>query len=91
VLPYVGREFGAGSRALGGALSIIGLGAVLAFFTIRLGDRFGRRPVILGAVLGFGLFTLASAFVRSIDQFIVLQALGNQSGMLGAIALAASL
>lgn len=41
VLPYVGREFGAGSRALGSALSIIGLGAVLAFFTIRLGDRFG--------------------------------------------------
>ncbi|MBK7251861.1 MAG: MFS transporter [Gammaproteobacteria bacterium] len=73
VLPYVGREFGAGSRALGSALSIIGLGAVLAFFTIRLGDRFGRRPVILGAVLGFGLFTFASAFVRSIDQFIVLQ------------------
>lgn len=73
VLPYVGREFGAGPARLGTALSVIGLGAVLAFFTIRLGDRFGRRPVILGAVLGFGIFTLATACVRSLDQLIALQ------------------
>lgn len=73
VLPYVGREFAAGPAALGTSLSVIGLGAVLAFFAIRLGDRFGRRPVILGAVLGFGLFTLATAFVQSLGQLIVLQ------------------
>lgn len=73
VLPYVGREFAAGPARLGPALSVIGLGAVLAFFAIRLSDRFGRRPVLLWAVLGFGLFTLATAFVRSLEQLVVLQ------------------
>lgn len=73
VLPYVGREFAAGPAQLGTALSVIGFGAVLAFFVIRLSDRFGRRPVILGAILGFGMFTLATAFVQNLGQLIVLQ------------------
>lgn len=73
VLPEIGREFSAGPRELGTALSAIGFGAVLAFFVIRLGDRFGRRPVLLASVLGFGLLTLATALVRSIEQLIVLQ------------------
>ncbi len=73
VLPYVGEEFAAGPAQVGRVLSVIGFGAVLAFFAIRLSDRFGRRPVILASVLGFGLFTLATAFARSLEQLVVLQ------------------
>lgn len=73
VLPYVGKEFAAGPAQVGGALSVIGIGAVLAFFSIRLSDRFGRRPVILASVLGFGLFSLATAVVQSLGQLVVLQ------------------
>lgn len=73
VLPYVGREFVANPARLGTALSIIAFGAILAFFTIRLSDRFGRRPVILGAIFGFGLFTLATAFAQNLWQLIILQ------------------
>ncbi|MFN8626939.1 MAG: MFS transporter [Candidatus Binatia bacterium] len=73
VVPYVGREFSAGPAELGAALSLVGLGAVLAFFTIRLGDRFGRRPVILWSVLGFSLCSLATTFTGDLRQFVILQ------------------
>lgn len=73
VLPYVGDDFNARPAQLGTAMSAIGFGAILAFFSIRLSDRFGRRPVILGAVLGFALFTLATAFAQNLGQLVILQ------------------
>ena len=73
VVPYVGKEFSAGPAHLGTALSLVGLGAVVAFFTIRLGDRCGRRPVILWSVLGFSLCSLATTFTRDLPQFVILQ------------------
>jgi len=41
-------------------------GAVLA----PLGDRFGRRPLIVGGCLGVALFTLATALSASIPEFL---------------------
>jgi len=73
VMPYLGSEFAAGPARLGSALGLISLGAVIGFFTIRLADRLGRRPILLGAVLGFSLLSLCTSFARSLDQFIVLQ------------------
>lgn len=73
VLPYVGEEFNVRPAQLGTALSVIGSGAILAFFSIRLSDRFGRRPVILGAVFGFALFTLATPLADNLTQLVVLQ------------------
>ncbi len=73
VVPYVGKEFAAGPAELGTALALVGLGAVVAFFTIRLGDRLGRRPVILWSVLGFSLCSLATTFTRDLRQFVILQ------------------
>lgn len=73
VLPFVGAAFGAGPGELGRGLSLIALGAVAAFFTIRLADRAGRRPVLIGSVIGFSLFSLATAFAQSLEQFVILQ------------------
>jgi MFS family permease len=72
-LPYVGQTFGAGPAALGNGLSLIALGAVAAFFTIRLADRYGRRPVLILAVAAFSLLSLATAFAQTLTQFVVLQ------------------
>jgi len=73
VVPYVGKEFAAGPAELGTALALVGFGAVVAFFTIRLGDWLGRRPVILWSVLGFSLCSLATTFTQDLRQFIMLQ------------------
>ena len=53
VLPFVGTTFAAGQTMLANGLAAIALGAVAAFFTIRLADRWGRRPVLLAAVVAF--------------------------------------
>lgn len=73
VVPLIGKEFGAGPAELGGALSLVSLGAVAAFFTIRLADRIGRRRMLLLSVLGFSAFSLATAFAQSLQHFVVLQ------------------
>jgi putative MFS transporter len=73
VLPLVGREFGAGPASLGRGLSIVALGAVAAFFAIRIADRVGRRPVLLVSVGAFSLLTLATAFAPDFRSFVALQ------------------
>lgn len=49
-----------------------------------LADRFGRKGVLVGAVLVFGGFSLASAYATEVDQLLVLRfltGLGLGAGM----------
>jgi MFS family permease len=49
-----------------------------------LADRFGRKVVLVGAVLLFGAFSLASAYSTNVDQLLVLRfltGLGLGAGM----------
>lgn len=73
VLPYVGKEFAAGPAQLGRALSTMALGAVIAFFVIRMADLHGRRLVLLGSVAGFSLLSIATAFAPDLRIFVLLQ------------------
>jgi putative MFS transporter len=73
VLPYVGSEFRVGADRAGRALGVAAMGAIAACFTIRVADRYGRRPVLLAAVTGFSAFSLATAFARSLFAFALLQ------------------
>jgi AAHS family 4-hydroxybenzoate transporter-like MFS transporter len=43
----------------------------------NLGDKFGRRPVIIVATLAFSLFTLVAIFSRSLTDLMVLRALAG--------------
>jgi putative MFS transporter len=72
-LPVLGEEFGATRAELGLALSIAGIGMILAFIAIRAADRRGRRPILLVAVAGFALLTLATAFAPTLPVFTALQ------------------
>jgi MFS family permease len=63
VLPYLGKEFGAPPAALGNALAFIAAGSIAAWLLIRLADRFGRRPILLIAAMGFSIGSLATAFL----------------------------
>ena len=49
---------------------LIGLGAGGALIA-PLGDRFGRRALIVGGCLATGLFTLATATATSITEFLI--------------------
>lgn len=73
VQPVIGREFGASKEELGFVLGLSSLGMVFAFFPIYLADRIGRRPVFLGALLGYAVLTLATAFSPNLVAFTLFQ------------------
>ncbi len=73
VQPVIGREFGASKEQLGFVLGLSSLGMVFAFFVIHLADRVGRRPVFLGALAGYAVLTLATAFSPNLLAFTLLQ------------------
>ena len=72
-LHHMQEDFGVGKSELAAAISFISSGTVAAFFALRLADRFGRRPVFLISVTGYTVLTLATAFSKTLDQFIALQ------------------
>jgi AAHS family 4-hydroxybenzoate transporter-like MFS transporter len=56
----------------------------LALWVRALADRFGRKVVLVGAVLLFGAFSLASAYSTNVEQLLVLRfltGLGLGAGM----------
>jgi AAHS family 4-hydroxybenzoate transporter-like MFS transporter len=92
---YVGpsliKSFGIAPAALGPVFSGGLVGIMLgALFIAPLADRMGRRPVILGSILLFAAFTLATAWVDSPTSLLwlrVLTGLGLGGCMPNAIAL----
>jgi putative MFS transporter len=73
VLPYLARDFATTTAALGGALAIIALGSIAAWAIVRLGDRFGRRPILILAAAGFSIGSLATVMVGSVGQYTAIQ------------------
>lgn len=79
VQPVIAREFGASKEELGFVVGLSSLGMMFAFFVIHLADHVGRRPVFLGALGGYALLTLATAFAPSLPVFTALQALARMA------------
>ena len=50
-----------------------------------LSDRFGRRPIMLGGMMGFILFSLSCAFAQSIHQLIVARVFQGMSASVEAV------
>ena len=59
------------------AVGIIRLAALGSVGTLRLADRFGRRPLLLASVLAFTLLTGLTAVAWSLTAFVVLQLLAR--------------
>ena len=74
--PALVASWGVSKLSLGPLFSaaLIGL-AVGALAAGPMGDRFGRRNVLIGSVLAFGLFTLASTLATSMTQLTALRVL----------------
>ena len=91
-LPTIGRQLHASTTALTwvtGAYAVVFGGLMLAFGAAA--DRFGRRRMMLIGLALLGLASLATAFVRTAEQLIVVRAaMGVAAAMTtpGSIALA---
>jgi putative MFS transporter len=61
-------------EATGGRIvSTIGIGTILAYAVVRLADRWGRRRVLMLAILGYTLFTFLTGFSRGVYDFTLFQ------------------
>jgi MFS transporter, AAHS family, 3-hydroxyphenylpropionic acid transporter len=76
--PRLAPEFGLGAREMGWVFSINNIGMVLgAALGGWLADRVGRKPVFLGAVAMFGVFTLGVVFTRDYPSLLTVRVLAG--------------
>lgn len=74
IAPALTQEWGIDRASLGPVMSAALIGMVFgALGSGPLADRFGRKPVLVGAVFLFGLFSLFSAFSANVEQLLVLR------------------
>jgi len=72
-LPFITRDLAIDTKSAGYMLSIIAIGTLLSFFVVRLGDKFGRKPVFLWAVVIYSILSLLTAFTPNIELFVACQ------------------
>lgn len=77
VLPMVQKDFGVSTPLLGLSVSAIAAGTIVAFFVVRLGDRWGRRPVLQFTIFAYAAFTGITAFSQGLGDFIAWQFLAR--------------
>lgn len=74
VVPTLAREWGLAPAAFTAAFVGTSLGAVIGYMLSGAASgRFGRRAVVLLAVLGFSVASFATGFVSSVAQLAVLR------------------
>src|SRR6266700_755396 len=62
MLPALSQEWKASSASLGGVLGAGNFGVLIGALTFTMvGDKLGRRPVLIGATLFFSALTLLTA------------------------------
>jgi AAHS family 4-hydroxybenzoate transporter-like MFS transporter len=85
IAPALSQDWGIARASLGPVMSAALIGMVFgALGSGPLADRFGRKVVLVGAVLVFGVFSLVSAYSTGVDQLLVLRfltGLGLGAGM----------
>src|SRR5688572_24170781 len=74
--PRMGPEFGLDATALGNVLAASPFGLLIgAALGGRLADRFGRKTVLIGSMIAFGLFTLGTALATGYHSLLVMRLL----------------
>src|SRR3954468_16179363 len=75
ILPSIREEFALSVGEGGTLLSVINVGAVLAYVLIRHADIVGRRRVLALTIAGYTLFSFASAAAPNVYFFAAAQLL----------------
>jgi len=76
-LPYITQDFGLNDQTASFTVSAVAVGTLLAFFVVRLADRWGRRPIFIWSVVIYSLLSLMTAFSPNVEYFIVCQFLAR--------------
>ncbi len=77
MLPSLRAEFGLDQSQGGVLVSIIGIGAILAYFLIRRADKVGRRKILGITIAGYTICSLLSAVGTGPVQFGAAQLLAR--------------
>lgn len=77
VLPDIQETFGVTESALGVSRGFVELGLFFAFFLARLGDRIGRRALLLWSVFGYTVFTTLTVVSWDLVSFTIFQSLAR--------------
>src|SRR5687767_8506537 len=76
--PRLAPQFGLSAEQMGWVFSISNIGLVIGASTGGwLADRVGRKPVFIGAVLTFGVFTLLTTVTSSFGELFAMRALAG--------------
>ena len=76
-LKQIQQELGIGESSLGLMLSFVRSGALFALFIVPFADRFGRRRVLIGTIIGYTVMTTLTALSPNAETFVVLQFLAR--------------
>jgi MFS family permease len=77
VIPDLARDFHVANDLLGSPVSIVNLGSLFALFVIAIGDRVGRRPLLIATTLLYALFTGLTAAAHNVATFTAIQFLAR--------------
>ena len=75
--PVIADGLGVSVATFGIGVALIRLGALGGILTLRLADRWGRRPMLLISVLAFTVLTGATAAATGLVVFVALQVLAR--------------
>jgi AAHS family 4-hydroxybenzoate transporter-like MFS transporter len=74
VAPSIAATIGVSANAFGPVFGISQAGILLGVLSFGpLGDRFGRKRLVIGATLLFAIFTLVTVWATSFDELLVLR------------------
>jgi MFS transporter, putative metabolite:H+ symporter len=73
VLPNLRQAFGLSQSAGGILFACVNLGTMLAFFLIRLADRWGRKRILTITIAGYTTLTFLSGLAPNVYVFTFLQ------------------
>jgi len=76
-LPQIQRDLEIPEAMLGTIGGIVRAGALFAIGLTVLADRWGRRRLLLVTIIGLTLSTLATAFVRTPAELVIVQCIGR--------------
>lgn len=77
LLVQIQADLGFAEASLGWLGSAIELGAIPSLALLVLADRWGRRPILLGTILGYTVCTVATALAPSAGFFLASQLLAR--------------